>query len=160
MTSAANRRGAASVGYLTDLPPIEAASIGFLRSWCDSEGSQLGVTREFTRALGDEAGTQAVRMLHQLCAICTDHGRRPLMRHGLNCSCLGADEACFANLISAGSEGAREDAMMLASLIVRVEMAPMLASLAVDFGMALRRYCLRDPGHGRQPQVTSSVLLH
>jgi hypothetical protein len=60
------------------------------------------------------------------------------MRHGLDCKCFGADESCFANFIGYASEGAREDALMIAMTLVEPEKAHILASLAEDFGLALR----------------------
>ena len=60
------------------------------------------------------------------------------MRQGLDCKCFGADESCFANFIGYASEGAREDALMIAMTIVKPEKAQVLAGLAEDFGLALR----------------------
>ena len=55
-----------------------------------------------------------------------------------NCKCFGANESCFANFIGYASEGAREDALMIAMTIVKPEKAQVLAGLAEDFGLALR----------------------
>ncbi|MGY9038053.1 MAG: hypothetical protein ACKVLA_09570, partial [Rhodobacterales bacterium] len=81
----------------------------------------------------------------QLCSLCARFGRRPLMRHSVTCKCLGADESCFANFISTATEGQREDAMLIATLLVRADMAPLVASLAADFGLALKRMHLSAP---------------
>ena len=70
--------------------------------------------------------------------LCVENGRRPLMRHGLDFKCFGADESCFANFMVYASEGAREDALMIAMTIVEPEKAHILAALAEDFGLALR----------------------
>ena len=45
---------------------------------------------------------------------------------------------CFANFIGCASEGAREDALMIAMTIVEPEKAHILAAFAEDFGLALR----------------------
>ena len=97
--------------------------------------------------------------LDRLCSLCAAYGRRPLIRHGLKCACLGADENCFAQMIAAASEGAREDAMMLASLIVRPDFAPALASLSEELGLTLRRMTagFEMPITGHQ---TPSAVLH
>ena len=40
------------------------------------------------------------------------------MRHSIECRCLGGDEACFANLVATAAEGEREDALLMATLMV------------------------------------------
>lgn len=158
MTNAASHRGAAAIGQLADLPPIEALSVCLLRSWCD--GHRDRINRDFANALGPDAARRAAATLAEICTLCARQGRRPLMRHGMTCSCLGADEACFATLIAAGADGQREDAMMLAALIVRVEMAPLLANLAIDFGMSLRRFCLRTRNDSQTSHASAAATLH
>ena len=64
------------------------------------------------------------------------------MRHQPRCKCLGADEACFANLVSYATEGDREDAMPIATLMVRPDFAPHLAAAAEVFGLGLKRMAL------------------
>ena len=78
-----------------------------------------------------------------LSALCAQYGRRPLMRHGLDCKCVGADESCFANFIGYASEGAREDAMLMATNLVRPDMALVLVGLAEEFGFALKHMAIK-----------------
>ncbi|WP_170332268.1 hypothetical protein [Ruegeria arenilitoris] len=138
-------RGGAAVGRLADLSPIEAGAVMYLRLWGDGAQGRSDAASDFQIALGAESGRAAMMTLDQLCSLCAHHGRRPLIRHGLGCSCLGADENCFAQMISAASEGDREDAMMMASLIVRADFAPALASLSEELGLALRRMTTSVP---------------
>lgn len=149
------QRGAARVGLLADLDAVEAGAVLYLRLWCDGDRAQ--VARDFERALGAAHGQAACRTLDQLCGLCARHGRRPLMRHHLGCACLGADEACFANFIAAALGGDREDAMLIATLILRADMAPCAAALAQDLGLALKRMAVRErlarAGHGAPPQT-------
>ncbi|MEC8575938.1 MAG: hypothetical protein VXZ09_20120, partial [Pseudomonadota bacterium] len=81
-------------------------------------------------------------------------GRRALCRHGCHCRCLGADEAVFAHLIEAGANGDQEDAALLASLVVRPDMAMCFAGLAAEFGMALNKVVRAVPA---RPQVSTPV---
>lgn len=117
------------------------------------------MTREDVVAHGSDQESVAMSVMDRLCSLCAHHGRRPLIRHGLGCSCLGADENCFAQMIAAASEGAREDTMMLAALIVRPDFAPALAALSEELALALRRMSVVTPlpstGH-----VTPSAVLH
>ncbi len=143
MTETQAKRGGAPVGYITELPAVEAASVIYLRLWCSGPDSQAHVWQDFRQALGAQTGRKALQSLKELCGLCASHGRRPLMRHAVNCKCLGADEACFANFIATAAEGAREDAMMIATLLVRPDMAGMITALATDVGLALKRMGLR-----------------
>ncbi len=67
------------------------------------------------------------------------------MCHSVQCACLGADESCFANFIATAATGEREDAMLIATLLVRPDVAPIVTSLAADFGLALIRMRPRRP---------------
>ncbi|MBO9411396.1 MULTISPECIES: hypothetical protein [unclassified Ruegeria] len=152
--SARFARGGATVGRLTDLSPIEASAVLYLRQWSDA-----ALARADGLAQESDQDSVAMSVMDRLCSLCAHHGRRPLIRHGLGCSCLGADENCFAQMIAAASEGAREDAMMLAALIVRPDFAPALAALSEELALALRRMSVAAPlpstGH-----VTPSAVLH
>ncbi len=132
-------RGGATVGNLSALPPVEAGAVMALRHWFSGPQARLRLEAQFAAALGPEAATDAVSQFSQLCQICLSHGRRPLVRHGLKCDCLGADENVFANLIAAACEGEKADAMMMATLIVQPTMAPGLMSSAIEFGLALKQ---------------------
>ena len=137
------RRGSAPVGYLSELGPVEANAVRCLRQWCDGESARAGLIADLALGLGPGAGPDAVNCLRGLCDLLVRHGRRPLMRHDVACACLGADEACFANLVAAAANGAREDAMLMATLMARPDQSPWIAALAEDFGLALKRLALR-----------------
>lgn len=132
-------RGGAAVGRLTDLQPLEAGAVMYFRLWSDGPNGRSDAAADFDIALGARKGQETITLLDQICGLCATHGRRALVHHGLGCSCLGADENCFAQMVGAAAEGAREDAMMMASLIVRPDFAPALVALSEQFGLALRR---------------------
>ena len=152
-------RGGAAVGRIADLTPLEAGAVMYLRLWGGGASGRTDAASDFDIALGSDRGQAAMSTLDRLCSLCVQHGRRPIVHHGLGCSCLGADENCFAQMIAAAAEGAREDAMMMASLIVRPDFAPALASLSEELGLALRRMTSVTPvpttGHH-----APSALLH
>lgn len=143
MTTYSSIRGGTPVGYLAELPAVEAGAVLYLRLWCGGATARARVREDFATALGTGAGHRAVQAFEELCELCVRHGRRPLMRHQVGCRCLGADESCFANFIGYASEGAREDALLIATNIVRPDMAGALVGLAEDFGMALKRMALK-----------------
>lgn len=131
------RRGAAPVATLDTLSSVEAQAVRGLRRWCEGTEGRAALTAELTRQLGEAPGQHAVAALDGICGVFVRHGRRALMRHCLDCLCVGADEACFATFVATAAEGPREDAMLMAMLLVRPDAAPQLVSLAQDFGLAL-----------------------
>lgn len=85
------------------------------------------------------------------------------MRHSVQCKCLGADESCFANFIATAATGDRDDAMLIATLLVRPDVAPLITALATDFGLALVRMNLAAPKDMvRSPEHTppQPITLH
>jgi len=139
MTVQAHNRGGAPVGFVAGLDSIEAASVIYLRLWSDGPDARAQVWSDFANTLGSDQGKKALKSFEDLCALCAHHGRRPLMRHSVHCKCLGADESCFANFIATAATGDREDAMLMATLLVRPDVAPLVASLATDVGLAFMR---------------------
>lgn len=158
MTRSAQQRGGAPVGYLSELGKVETAAVIYLRLW-NRKASELDPSGEdLLSALEMFESKQALQAFEQIFTLCARHGRRALMRHSLHCKCLGSDEACFANFIGAASEGNIEDAMLIATMIVRADMAPYLANLAETFGHSVKRSAL-----GTTERVTSqphSNTLH
>lgn len=127
MTDSTPCRGAAPVGQIADLPAHEAAAVMALRRWSGSPTVNRG------------AGREAEFFLGQIFETLQHFGRRSLMRHHVGCNCLGADEACFAQLIGSANDGDREDTMMIACLLVRADAAPIVADLAQMAALHLRR---------------------
>lgn len=145
MTKHCKPRGGAPVGVLADLDPLEANAVLYLRHWSNGAKGRDAVSKEMVTLLGLPRGEAAIEALDNLLALCRDYGRRPLMHHHMRCTCLGADEACFANFVAAAADGERDDALLLATLLVRPDVAPMLASVAFEFGLLLRRAAERAP---------------
>jgi hypothetical protein len=83
------------------------------------------------------------------------------MRHHVGCRCLGADEACLAQLIGSAAEGAREDAMMIACLLVRADAAPIVADIAQMAALHLQRDGRAPHGQDRpDPTCPARPVLH
>jgi hypothetical protein len=145
MSAHISRRGAASVGFIADLEGVEAASVIYFRLWSACRHGRAQVQSDFVETLGPRAGERAFQSFDQICTLCSSYARRPLMHHSVKCSCLGADEACFANFIATAAEGGREDTMLIATLLVRADVVPLIASCAFDFAIALKRMRLGAP---------------
>lgn len=157
MTGHKAHRGGAPVGFVTELDPVEAGAVLYLRLWCTGAKARQQVWSEFATAFGPDRGRSVLGGFEDLCALCVRYGRRPLMHHQVTCKCLGGDEACFANLVALACDGDREDAMLMATLLVRADFASGLVSLAQNFGLALRQMTMRA---GALPLPDKSNVLH
>lgn len=132
-------RGSAPVGFVNELGTVEAAAVLYLRMWCSGTEAQTRVWREFSETLGPTDGRSALMSLEKICNHLARHGRRPLMCHKVGCRCVGADEACFASFIGAMAEDARDDAWLIATILVRPTSAAVLFGLAETLGFAINR---------------------
>lgn len=150
MTGAQNARGGGAVGYIKDLDGLQAASVIYLRLWCDGPEAQAQVWNDFATGLGHDLGRRTLHSFERLCTLCETYARRPLMRRSLHCKCFGSDEFCFANFIVTAAEGEREDALMIATLLVRPDVAPLVVALAAEVGLALKRMRLRAAEAAKQ----------
>lgn len=151
-----NHRRGSPVGYVSELPMLERGFVLYLRLWCSGRELQQQVAKDFIIALGEERAVQTLASFSELCDICLRHGRRPLMHYHVNCKCLGADESCLANFIATATEGEREDAMFIATVLVRPDMTPMVTALAQNIGLAIKQMLIRD---GLQT-TTNNQTLH
>lgn len=150
-------RGGAPVGFLTELTPVEVAAVLYLRLWSEGDAGRAQMQADFHLALGSDRGNRQQAAFCELCELCVAHGRRPLMRHHLACKCLGADESCFANFVASAAEGSREDAILIATLIVRADVAFGLVDLAQQVGLAFRRMV---PAQKATQSYPMSTVLH
>lgn len=160
MSVGTHHHGGTPVGFVAELGVVEAASVIYLRLWCDGPEAQAQVSKDFVFELGAERGQRALESFEGLCALCARYGRRPLMRHSVHCKCLGADESCFANFIATATAGEREDALLIATLLVRPDVAPLVTSLAADVGLAFKRMRLRAPKHVVTPNYPIQLTIH
>ncbi len=138
----AENAGARPVGYLKDLDAVQASAVLYLRKWGTGEDSRKELEHNFGSYFGNFKGTQIADNFDTLCECFARYARRPLVYHHIQCSCLGADEACFANFIGYSESRTREDAMLLAATFVRPDIAPVLVDLAQNFALALKKMAL------------------
>ena len=97
--------------------------------------------------LGYYEGYKTAQSFNDLCNWFFTKGRRPLVKHDINCECVGVDEHYFAKLLETAAYCDKEDAIMLAILQVPANIAPLLADLACSTGLALKRITLRNTKH-------------
>ncbi|WP_270732357.1 hypothetical protein [Shimia sp. Alg240-R146] len=129
--------GARRVGWLADLPAAERMAVRCLRAIGRDAASDTQLTADLALALGPARGHSTKAVLNELMQVAQYYGRRPLCRHADTCDCLDADEAVFAALVGYALNSAQEDATLMASLLVRPDMAQCFAGLATEFGLAM-----------------------
>lgn len=137
--------GASAVGHLDQIPEQERWWVRALRLWCDGADGQAALRAQLADRLGHDGSETFFARFTDLVALILRHGRRPFLCHAGHCNCLGADEAVFALFCSQAVQD-REEAMMIACLIVRADVAPIAVSLAQTLGLDLLR------GHAPLPR--------
>ncbi|MEM5477188.1 hypothetical protein [Pacificibacter sp. AS14] len=101
----------------------------------------FGTAQEFTfwesyAALTDVARADTARSAFDtLMGFVIRNARRPLMTHDGACSCIGADEASFAQFVRLAAEGDSEDAMLVGMLLLRADVVPVAVGLAQQLGL-------------------------
>lgn len=150
-------RGAAPVAQLADLQDEEIWVVAAIRLWSEQEGAgNAALVEAVAGQVGSERGCRVLSLFNDLMALMADHARRPILRHKPSCSCVGTDEAVFVNFVSAATHGPREDAMLIATLLMRPDMAAIAVSLAQSLGLELRRGLAR----ARSARRIHGVTLH
>lgn len=119
--------GAAPVGKLTSLDAMGQVVVALLRG----QGGGMGADIE--------------KVYAQMMLVFERHARRPVMHHGPSCECLGADEAVMAQFVRLAALGAREDATLMAMLLLRADIAPLAVSMAEQLGLLIEAVLRTDP---------------
>jgi hypothetical protein len=138
MSALPRNPGGAAVGRLAELPPLEARVVRCVRLWSGGPQGRAALGDELARRHGNGAVGLA-RALDDLLGTTVRYARRPLMGHALDCPCAGSDECVFARFVALAAEGAREEAVLIATLIVRADVALGLTALAELVGLSLMR---------------------
>jgi hypothetical protein len=142
MKHARDLSGDMPVATMETLPRMSALLISALRGW--NRGG-AGAALDALRACMTEA--QAAAAMAAMCDLAGILGaarRRPLACHAPLCPCVGADEAAFARFVQEAALGEREDALLLASLVVEARAIAALTEAAQRLGLHLHRATLRD----------------
>lgn len=140
--------GAAPVARVADLAPLERRVVLYARLWTEGRLGQAEVWRDLIAQHGPAGATSAAGHLDALLREMLAFGRRPMQRHAPSCPCAGGDECVLARFVALAAEGAREDAILMASLMVRADMSMMLASIAEELGLSLMH------GSGAMPAIS------
>ncbi|WP_294620438.1 hypothetical protein [uncultured Roseovarius sp.] len=160
MTKSQKSPGADVVGKLTDIAPWEAELVMSIRFWMDSPQGQAEVWNGFARCFGAIEGRAEMRNFETLLTSLCTHARRPLVRHGLGCTCIGSDEAVLRTLVREAARGDLAEASMIASLLVPARHAEPIALMAARVGQAMQHMAKRTPALHPEPPQTENRILH
>ena len=138
METKTSTKGGSPVAVISDLSWEEHLVIYYFR--CCFEGSEalLEVHEEFRFYLGTEIANKTIGALQFLFSKLQNNGRRRLVRHDLNCKCVGADENCFAQLVTRSTCVDKKDAILIGILLTDADLAPELVYAAEDFAAGVR----------------------
>ena len=131
-------KGGSPVAIMSDLSWEEHLVIYYFR--CCFEGSEalLEIHEEFRFYLGTEKANKTIGALQFLYNKLQNNGRRRLVSHDLNCKCVGADENCFAQLVTRSSNNDKRDAILIGILLSNADIAPELVYAAEDLAVGVR----------------------
>lgn len=149
--------GGATVSDLRMMDGERALAVMMFRdSFVGPDGTER-VRGLFAEALGSEAGTTAFSDWSAFLKGLVRHARRPLMRHALTCTCVGADEAVIAEILYRCARGEREDAMLVLALIVPGDRLPLLMAEAERIGGSIMQVAQH---YRKTMSATASCHLH
>jgi len=160
MKDMAHTPGASVVGRLTDIAPWEAELILSIRLWMDSPEGRAEIWNGFARCFGASDGRLELRRFETLLTSICSTARRPLIRHGLGCDCIGSDEAILRTLVREATRGDLPEATMIASLLVPARHAEPIALMAAKVGQAMQRLARDAPASASTQSQTEHRILH
>ena len=131
-------KGGSPVTVISDLSWEEHLVIYYFRCCFDGSEALLEVHEEFRFYLGIEIANKTIGALQFLFSKLQNNGRRRLVRHDLNCKCVGADENCFAQLVTRSTCVDKKDAILIGTLLTDADLAPELVYAAEDFAAGVK----------------------
>lgn len=139
MTPDHHKRGGAAVAALSQLDAWEASLVVNLRLWCEGPAGQMHIRNDLDRTLSAQEAERVWSDFDQLVRRIVAHASRPMVRHDVNCNCVGSDECVFAHLVRTASDGHLNDAALIATLLVGPAHAEHIAVLAGEVGSYVRK---------------------
>jgi len=129
--------GAAPVGRVLDLTPLELQVAIYLRLWCSGPRGQAEVWQDLVARLGSPEAAGALKAFEDFVRAVLVAARRPLSRHAVDCPCLGGDEATIVRVVVLAAAGEPEEAGLLLSWLVAPSAVARASALAEDLGLRL-----------------------
>jgi len=150
-------RGGFPVAAIDTLPGAEQLLVRVLRYWSEGPEGAERIARMLRARLGVAVAERVQCALAEVFATIARHGRRNLVRHKVQCSCVGADEAVFAHFVMLAATGEREDAMLVGALMVE---GPLLLTFTDAARRAGLELCRADLATGSLGPERARATLH
>ncbi len=129
-------------GPFPDASGIEMLGLTYLRLWADGPLGRDRVTREICDTVGAPRGQRIVQLWAEL--LDTYRRYQPHNRDE-----PGFNDACFASFLAIAAEGDREEALILATSLVRPDAVLILTNLATQIGLSFKQILLIRSAAGR-----------
>ena len=136
--------GGAPIGLMQHLSAEEYLAITFLRRWCGTNIEKYDLEQDLILALGFSLGKETIQRFDLLCEILLCFGRRPLIRYRNHCECFGADEGCFAQLLTRAVFEEKEETMLMALLLVSPSLATQVVDLSLKIGNSIKSLVMHE----------------
>jgi hypothetical protein len=133
------RAAATPVRQLAELPELERRIVAFARLWRAGRAGQARLDRALAARAGPAGAAAALARIEEMMCLLLLHGRRPLRLGPVGAAGVLGDECVLARLVTLAAEGAREEAVLMSALMIRVDFALELARLAEGVGLAVAR---------------------
>jgi hypothetical protein len=143
MKHARDWTGQMPVDQLDQMDGLNRLTVAALRAW--NAGGAARAHALLCDRMAEPMALAAFEALHDLTEVMGPHIRRPLRCHAPQCTCVGLDEAAFARFVEEAALGEREDALLLASVLVQARAILPLTDAAARLGLCLHRATLRTP---------------
>ncbi len=151
-----HQRGGGTVANLKDLDRWEATLVMNLRLWCEGPSGKSAVCRHYAQSMESKDASLEVAAFETLLNTIVAFAHRPMVRHGVECTCVGSDECIFVNLVRTASEGHINDAALISTLLTGPAQAERIALLAGQVGTCVRRLHETSP---KIPTRTGSNVI-
>ncbi|EAQ23152.1 MULTISPECIES: hypothetical protein [unclassified Roseovarius] len=154
MKHARDLTGEMPVAQISEMHHLNRLVVASLRAW--NAGGALRAHALLCERMAEPMALAAFEALHDLTEALGATLRRPLRCHTPQCGCVGMDEAAFARFVEEAALGDREDALMMASVLVTARGILPLTEAAARFGLCLHRadLCAKS---ARIPEPTSAT---
>ena len=152
-------KGGSPVAIMSDLSWEEHLAIYYFRCCFVGSEALLEIHEEFRFYLGTETANKTIGALQFLFAKLQNGGRRRLVSHDLNCKCVGADENCFAQLVTRSTYTDKNDAILIGILLTDADLAPELVYAAEDFAQGVQAL-LKIIGDITRDSKTDKTILY
>ncbi|WP_417726092.1 hypothetical protein [Roseovarius sp.] len=140
MKHARDLTGQMSVDQMSEMHGLARLVVAALRAW--NAGGAIRAHALLCERMAEPMALTAFEALQDVTEVLGATLRRPLRCHAPHCPCVGMDEAAFARFVEEAALGEREDALMMASVLVNARGILALTEAAARFGLSLQRAAL------------------